>query len=453
MSGRGLGRGRLFRDKRGKYVAEWSGADRRVRRKILSTDRRVAEKMLAAIIRERDLVDIGIGVEGGQERMLADVVARYLEDLAASRRPATVERARRDLAALQLAFGAGVRVRDLTPDLVSERRRKRVADGASKRTANMEAATLKACLGFAERSRLIGVNPIARLRPLPVGEEDRRKRRRALSEIEFSRFLRAALDEDADRAAHVAAARTIGNGTKGASYADRDRRPPVPQAPFFSVVATCGLRYGEAAALRWSDFGRLPGGAGVLTVRAENAKGRRTREVPVPAYLASELQDLRRAEEAAIGRPVGDSEPLFLSTRGNPLERSGDVARHHLRRLLTRAEIPFLDERGRSIDVHALRGSAATRLLRHGVALPIVAEVLGHKNIQVTMAFYMDLRVAETSAAVAKVPDAKPSASLPGSVAGPRRWVVREPKPRSIPGVDARGEVAIGNVGSQVTIG
>src|ERR1043165_5658611 len=100
MSGRGLGRGTLWRKKNGRYVFQWTGADRRIRRRVLSTDRRVAERLAADIIKARDLSDRGLGREEGQEQLFADVVARYLVEMNDTRAPGYVDRIKRDLNAL-----------------------------------------------------------------------------------------------------------------------------------------------------------------------------------------------------------------------------------------------------------------------------------------------------------------------------------------------------------------
>ena len=71
---------------------------------------------------------------------------------------------------------------------------------------------------------------------------------------------------------------------------------PIPQAPLWKFLVVTGLRYGEAATLRWAD---LDENAGVVTVRAEVAKSKRTRLVPVPGY------DLLRKTGPAIVRGIG----------------------------------------------------------------------------------------------------------------------------------------------------
>ena len=58
------------------------GADGVRHRRVLSTDKQVAERMLAKLVRERDLVEGGLVIEEGQERLLVEIKDKYLADLA-----------------------------------------------------------------------------------------------------------------------------------------------------------------------------------------------------------------------------------------------------------------------------------------------------------------------------------------------------------------------------------
>ncbi len=174
--------------------------------------------MRAKLVRERDLADGGLVTEERQERLLSEIK---------DNRPAYVREVRRILEFLARVLGP-VRVRDVTPDRMLERRRARLAGmekrkAASPRTVNLELGVLKACLSWAERMNLIGRNPIARLKPVATNESTERKRRRSLTEDEIARFLRAADADDALRASLFAAEQTIAHGRKGAPYAARFR--------------------------------------------------------------------------------------------------------------------------------------------------------------------------------------------------------------------------------------
>src|SRR5262249_56509018 len=113
-----------------------------------------------------------------------------------------------------------------------------------------------------------------------------------------------------------------------------DRMVAIPQAPFWKCLVVTGLRYGEAATLRWTDVDE---DAGVVTVRAEVAKSKRSRLVPVPGYLVEDLRALRQVHGFARGRLPEPGDRVFLSPKQRPLDPHGNPARAVLTRLLQRA--------------------------------------------------------------------------------------------------------------------
>src|SRR5262245_27891036 len=140
MTRRDRGRGALRRikDSHGRtvYLGDWGGADGIRHRKVLSSDKQVAERMLAKLVRDRDLATAGLTIEDSNERQLAEVMAKYEADLWSYRRPSHVERVEEILKAFRTAFGP-IRVRDATPELLIEWRKKRLApklqpDGTTK---------------------------------------------------------------------------------------------------------------------------------------------------------------------------------------------------------------------------------------------------------------------------------------------------------------------------------
>ena len=89
MTSRSLGNGRIWRRKQKGgfvYIGDWKPDGKR-RRKALSSDRRVAQRMLADIIRNRDLCMAGLGIEEGVDRPIEEITEEYLADLFACRSP------------------------------------------------------------------------------------------------------------------------------------------------------------------------------------------------------------------------------------------------------------------------------------------------------------------------------------------------------------------------------
>jgi integrase len=398
---RGFGPGRIEKHE-GRWYGIWTDARGTRHRRILSTDREVAERAFRKIVRDRDLEIAGLGNEEGQERPLSEVVALYMADLGTHRRPRYVSAVRYTLDALLADLGDGARVRDANVPRILLYRTKRLAAGSSNRTCNADTGALRACLNWARSSGYIALNPIEHLRPLTETEDTQVKRRRALSDEEIGNLLQAAIDADRERASRFAAERTIASGALGRAYAKKERMVPMPQTPFWKTLVVSGLRYGEAATLRWSD---LDEAEGVVTVRAEVAKSRRTRLVPIPGYLALDLRALRQAQAFVLGRMPEPSDLIFLSPKHRPLSPHGNPARLLLGRLLDRAGILREDEQGRvTVDIHALRRTAGTRLARHSVPLSTVSAILGHSDVRLTQRFYVDLRIADTKKAIEAVP-------------------------------------------------
>jgi integrase len=420
VSGRGLGPGRLEK-RNGRWYGIWTDAHRGRHIQILSTDRVVAERLFRKIVRDRDLEIGGVWNEEGHNRLFSEIVALYIADLATFRRPRYVKAVTYTLDAIMAELGEHARVRDVTVPRMLLYRTKRLAARCSNRTCNADASAVRACLNWARSAGHIAMNPIEHLRPLPETDDTKVKRRRALSDEEIGRLLDAAIADDAERASRFAAERTIASGVLGKAFATKLRMVPIPQAALWKFLIVSGCRYGEAATLRWADLNEV---SGVVTVRAEVAKSKRTRHVPVPGYLVEDLRALRQVQSFALRHVPEAEDRVFLSPKHKPLDSHGNPARVVLTRLLERAGIPYHDDRGRvNVDIHALRRTAGTRLLRHAVPLASVAKVLGHTDVRLTMKHYEGLEVEDLKRAVEGVPELRAGRFEPrgGAVVALRR--------------------------------
>jgi integrase len=89
----------------------------------------------------------------------------------------------------------------------------------------------------------------------------------------------------------------------------------------------------------------------------------------------------RLAKVRSQGRyPVSDADLVFRSTRGTHISEGLDNDRWH--EVLRGAGI---NDTGRT--VHAARHTAASNLVRAGVPLPVVKEILGHSTIAITQLY------------------------------------------------------------------
>jgi integrase len=155
--------------------------------------------------------------------------------------------------------------------------------------------------------------------------------------------------------------------------------------PLLRLVATLGLRKGEALGLRWEDFDK---DAGVLHVRRQwlltgeygppKTKAG-TRRIALPAGLRDELIALRLRSDYSL-----DGHPIFASRTGTPLGH---------RNVLRRGFAPARDLAGlpSSLTLHDLRHAAASRLINAKLDPVTVAAVLGHEDATVTLKVYAHL--------------------------------------------------------------
>ena len=74
---------------------------------------------------------------------------------------------------------------------------------------------------------------------------------------------------------------------------------------------------------------------------------------------------------------------MFANGRGHPLD-GNNIRRRSFARLLDRAGLP-------AMRFHNLRHAAASLLLAQGVNVKVIAEVLGHADVTVTLRVYAHL--------------------------------------------------------------
>lgn len=137
--------------------------------------------------------------------------------------------------------------------------------------------------------------------------------------------------------------------------------------PFYA-----GARISEVVALDVDDV-RLSARKGVLRIFG---KGERVREVPIHPKLGKALNGWL---EERRDWPGQESPALFLNQRGGRL--SVKAAHDIITGIATRAGLD--DE----ITAHVLRHTFATSLVRGGIDLVVVAELLGHARLETTRVY------------------------------------------------------------------
>jgi hypothetical protein len=74
------------------------------------------------------------------------------------------------------------------------------------------------------------------------------------------------------------------------------------------------------------------------------------------------------------------------------------------RRYLEKAEIAYVDDRGRRADFHALRHSYGSLLAKSGVAPRVAMALMRHTDMRLTMNVYTDPRIFDLAGAVEQLP-------------------------------------------------
>ncbi len=185
------------------------------------------------------------------------------------------------------------------------------------------------------------------------------------------------------------------------------------RALIFKTLVLTGLRKGELAAVTVGHFehnGPMP----VIVMNSDQTKNRQRAEIPLRADLAEDLrkwlatvQNERHGVNDVSGERIAlafqrDSvDALPLDT---PLFRVPDGLVRILNRDLIAAGIPKRDERGRTIDVHALRHSFGTLLSKGGVAPRTAQAAMRHSDIHLTMMTYTDPKLLDVQGALDALP-------------------------------------------------
>ncbi len=249
---------------------------------------------------------------------------------------------------------------DFEPQAFLRFRQQRVAQGLAHRTINMDLVMTRAMLKWAVRSRIIAHNPLLAVTPLPVGRGHEHAPRRPLSDEEIVRLLAASAEIDKESAAYALAAKIVARGSKGRSYASRERVPTIPQTPLWLALFETGARFGELVRATWGD---LPETRMTFTLRACTTKSRRERVLPVRRELVDALATLRVAQHAVLGRIPTAGDLILVSPRGKPWVDNGRRARRRLHELLDRAGTARVDQRREKVDIHSLRHYPACRVI------------------------------------------------------------------------------------------
>ena len=176
--------------------------------------------------------------------------------------------------------------------------------------------------------------------------------------------------------------------------------------PLWLLLATTGLRRGEALGLRWSDLDLnakvLSVSQTVIAVEHEQSIGTPktsagARSVELDDMTISSLREHRRAqleERLLVGPGFIDRGFVFCLPDGRP---------YHPERVSTEFDRRVSKWELQRITLHGLRHTWATLALRAGVHPKVVQERLGHSTIGITLNTYSHVSVGMQRDAAEKV--------------------------------------------------
>jgi integrase len=299
----------------------------------------------------------------------------------------------------------------------------RTDEGMSARTRNAYRNAAASFCNWCVVTDRLATNPFDDV-PKANEKADPRRQRRAMTEAELTRLLEVA------RSRPLLDTMTVRKGPrKGERYANlrpetRDRLEFLGKgrALIYKTLVLTGLRQNELASLTVAQL-QLDDAVPHAVLDAADEKNREGNVIPLRddlaadlrAWLAEKLARLQ-AEAGRLGEPV----PARL-----PPDSLVFVVPAQLYRILDRdlkmAGIPKRDDRGRTLDVHALRHTFGTLLSKGGVSPRTAQAAMRHQDIKLTMNVYTDPKLLDVRAAL----DTLPALPLEGTgVPGPLPAVV-----------------------------
>ncbi len=313
------------------------------------------------------------------------------------------------------------RLSDITREAMERWMNAREAEGMSGRTRNTYRAAIVAFCNWCVDSGRLPANPLAKLHKADE-RSDIRRARRALTEDEIARLLRAARlrpvaefgRESVRKPEHekrgrstwtkaeltfdtldAAYARGLAHFAKRPAQLKRQQFLGAQRALMYRMMICTGLRKGELASISVGQV-HLDERYPCVELLAKDEKAGRGAMIPLRADLVAELRSYMRMLSESRGK-----KQLAPNTRLFPMP--ADMIRIFDRDLAA-AGIPKRDARNRVVDLHALRHTFGTHLARAGVSPRIAMAAMRHSTIELTMNVYTDPALLDVAGAVEKLP-------------------------------------------------
>lgn len=339
-------RGRVFQRKEdGPWYVDYYAGGKRVRQFVGT--KADATKLLARRVAEEELRRLGGQGRATNRVELTALRDAYLEDVHLRCRPNTTQSYEDNLR--YILDDLPVRsVVQLTPATINAWMSAHL--NHAPRTINMRVDALKRMLRWGVSTKLIESNPLLSLKPL-------RKRavhhRRSLTEDEARRLI--------------------------------EKSPPHYSRIWMAMLGLA-LRRDEVQTLKWQNID-IEGGT--VTFHADKQKNWTTTVVPIASALLAMFRDLRK-------QTPSDQEHVFVNMAGRPWTVN---LRRKLRSCCKLAGISL-----EGVDLHALRVTFATHLIRAGVDFKTVQRLGRWKTLSVLLDLYAKSFPADQRAAVERLP-------------------------------------------------
>jgi integrase len=323
-------------------------------------------------------------------------------------------------------------LRDMTRDAMEKWMNRAERSGMGPRTRNTYRAAIVAFCNWCVETDRMAANPLARLCKADE-HADPRKKRRALTEAELGRLFEAArlrpLAEYGRQTIRLPKDKQKGRRTwqkeplamENLDSAVLRARNLLKEKPFliedllwqgreralvYKVLALTGLRKGELASMTlgqlWLDE-KHP----FLELKAKDEKSGRGAQIPLRSDMVAEIRMYVSEKRRRLKNPLPASTPLFDIPRSLVGIFDRDLAA---------AGIDKHDDRGRSLDVHALRHTFGTHLSKAGVSPRVAQAAMRHSSLHLTMNIYTDPTLLDVAGAINALPTFAPESSAAAQI-------------------------------------
>jgi len=290
----------------------------------------------------------------------------------------------------------------------------RQAEGMSAATRNGYREALVGLGNWCRRTHRLVANPFIDV-PIADTKSDRRHQRRAMTEDELSRLLAVARQRPLLEATMIRRGQHKGQHVAHIRPEVRSQLDLLgrERALIYKTFVLTGLRKGELASLTVAQVD-FDANAPYIVLNPQNERNRQGSDIPlrddlaqdIRSWLADKLkamQDRARQAGEPIPMKLPSDTPLFYVPAGLIRIFDRDLVAAGIAQVVKdpkagKVRIAKQDDRGRTIDVHALRTTFGTHLSKGGVAPRTAQAAMRHSDIKLTMGVYTHPKLLDVRA-------------------------------------------------------